>query len=260
MYLGGHGSYGEDGLELIAEKAIGRDDYGSPQCRSFGKRSNKGDCGSEVSNSRQPRAGPLGMLNALFGQFTHRNRRRHRRRHFRTLFHRRQGMLPRDLEARDITFTNDIALVKLRHKIKFSAKIQPVRLPRNDQSYLGYQCYVSGWGIQSPSQGPSLHLKGAELVVVDGTQTRGCLAQSGHGKLCALSLDDFNGKAGAACPGDSGSPLVTYDTRNGGWTLIGLLSNGAKSCFKGMPEIYTKVGDYLDWIYETINQNDHSVP
>ena len=91
--------------------------------------------------------------------------------------------------------------------------------------------------------------------VVDGSKTKGCKAQSGFGKLCALSLDDFNAKAGAACPGDSGSPLVTYHEQNGGWTLIGLLSNGAKSCFKGLPEVYTKVGDYLDWIHTTINEN-----
>ena len=84
---------------------------------------------------------------------------------------------------------------------------------------------------------------------------KGCKAESGFGKLCALSLDDFNAKAGAACPGDSGSPLVTYHEQNGGWTLIGLLSNGAKSCIKGLPEVYTKVGDYLDWIHTTISEN-----
>ena len=93
------------------------------------------------------------------------------------------------------------------------------------------------------------------LQVVDGTKTQGCKSQSGFGKLCAVSLDDFNNKAGAACPGDSGSPLVTFDEQNGGWTLLGLLSNGAKSCFKGLPEVYTKVGDYLDWIHTTIREN-----
>ena len=94
--------------------------------------------------------------------------------------------------------------------------------------------------------------------IVDGSREKGCSAQTGWGKLCAVSLDNFNGQAGSACPGDSGAPLVTFDTKNGGWTLIGLLSNGAKSCFKGLPEVYTKVGDYLDWIYKTMNEN--SVP
>ena len=170
----------------------------------------------------------------------------------------RHGPLPQTRQGRDITFTNDIALIKLNRRVRFTDKIQPVKLPHSQFSYMGYQCYVSGWGIQAPDEGPSPSLKGAELVVVDGSQTQGCSTQSGWGKLCAVSLDDFNGKAGAACPGDSGSPLVTYDSKNGGWTLIGLLSNGAKSCFKGLPEVYTKVGDYLDWIYDTIREN--SVP
>jgi len=53
---------------------------------------------------------------------------------------------------------------------------------------------------------------------------------------------------------------VTWDQNNGGWTLIGLLSNGAKSCFEGNPEIYTKVGDYLPWIYDTMRRSEHEVP
>lgn len=264
VYLGSHASYGEDGIEVVAERAIGRDDYGQPQ---FRKR----------SNMRQPRAQPLGiggrpsrgpisLWHSLFGggarQFNRRYRQKpprktHRR--GRLHFAHRLGELLDPIansnSGRDVTFTNDIALVKLSRKVRFTDKVQPIKLPKSGLSYQGYQAYVSGWGIQSPYEGPSSKLKGAELVVVDGTKTKGCIAQSGYGKLCAVSLDDFNDKAGAACPGDSGSPLVTYDEQNGGWTLIGLLSNGAKSCFKGLPEVYTKVGDYLDWIHKTIREN-----
>jgi len=254
VYVGSHAKYGEDGTEIVAERAIGRDDYGQPQ---FRKR----------SNMRQPRAypvggpvrGPLSLWQSLFGggsQYNRRYRSRKNHRHGRLHFAHRLGDLLEPLvTGRDVTFTNDIALVKLNRKVRFSDKVQPIKLPKGGLSYQGYQAYVSGWGIQGPYEGPSSRLKGAELVVVDGSKTKGCKAQSGFGKLCAVSLDDFNAKAGAACPGDSGSPLVTYHEQNGGWTLIGLLSNGAKSCFKGLPEVYTKVGDYLDWIHTTINEN-----
>ena len=50
--------------------------------------------------------------------------------------------------------------------------------------------------------------------------------------------------------------MVTWDEKNGGWTLIGLLSNGARSCFRGMPEVYTKVADYLKWIHKTMEKHD----
>ena len=45
VYVGSHAKYGEDGTEIVAERAIGRDDYGQPQ---FRKR----------SNMRQPLTGP----------------------------------------------------------------------------------------------------------------------------------------------------------------------------------------------------------
>ena len=64
-----------------------------------------------------------------------------------------------------MTFTNDIALVKLNRKVRFTDKVQPIKLPKGGFSYEGYQAYVSGWGIQSPFEGPSSVLKGAELVV-----------------------------------------------------------------------------------------------
>ena len=61
--------------------------------------------------------------------------------------------------------------------------------------------------------------------------------------------------AGAACPGDSGSPLVTWE-EPAGWTLIGLLSNGARSCFDGKPEVYTRVSSYMEWIQTTMAKYD----
>ena len=55
--------------------------------------------------------------------------------------------------------------MKLNRKVRFSDKVQPIKLPKGGLSYQGYQAYVSGWGIQGPYEGPSSRLKGAELVV-----------------------------------------------------------------------------------------------
>ena len=73
--------------------------------------------------------------------------------------------------------------------------------------------------------------------------------------MCAVNSRDF-GVSGSTCPGDSGSPLVTWDEQNDGWTLIGVLSNGARSCFQGMPEVYTEVVSYLRWIQETMERHE----
>ena len=157
VYLGSHASYGEDGQEIVAQVAIGREDYGKAQC-SFKKRSNAPGADLCIS-ARQPRhLAPFSLFEAIFGRF------RRKRRNY--PISKRQGLLEKAISVgKDITFTNDIALVKLSHKVNFSDKIQPVRLPKNTFNYQGYQCYVTGWGIQGPFEGPSASLKGAELVV-----------------------------------------------------------------------------------------------
>ena len=115
---------------------------------------------------REPRGplfeGPQSWLTRLFDRRRyHQNRRQSRQSSHR--FRKRIGQLIR--QGRDVTFTNDIALIKLRNRILFSDKIHPVNLPHPDFTYMGYQCYVSGWGIQGPDEGPSPTLKGAELAV-----------------------------------------------------------------------------------------------
>ena len=158
VYLGSHASYGEDGQEIVAQVAIGREDYGKAQC-SFKKRSNAPGGADLCISARQPRhLAPFSLFEAIFGRF------RRKRRNY--PISKRQGLLEKAISVgKDITFTNDIALVKLSHKVNFSDKIQPVRLPKNTFNYQGYQCYVTGWGIQGPFEGPSASLKGAELVV-----------------------------------------------------------------------------------------------
>jgi len=238
VFLGSHGRFGEDGLFIPADKAIGRKDYGRPQC---------------PHNSRNSICslfkGPIYNLN-----YYRRPRKYSRRRG-------KQGQAikgtPHFNIKMDTTFTNDIALVRLSQPVDYTQWVSPVRLPRLNapRKYFGYTAYVSGWGVRGPGQGPSKILKGAELTIVNGAETRGCSRQTGWGKICAISSQDTGG-GGSACPGDSGSPLVTWDEKNGGWTLIGLLSNGARSCFKGMPEVYTKVADYLKWIHKTMEKHD----
>ena len=68
-------------------------------------------------------------------------------------------------------------------------------------------------------------------------------------------MDDFNG-GGSACPGDSGSPLVTWDEQLSGYMLIGIVSNGAPSCFQGHPSVFTDVAAYTNWIQKTIEYHD----
>lgn len=58
----------------------------------------------------------------------------------------------------------------------------------------------------------------------------------------------FSGEQGiGVCSGDSGGPLVSNNK------LIGIVS-WAKLCGKGVPDGFTRVSEYADWIEKTIQE------
>jgi secreted trypsin-like serine protease len=69
----------------------------------------------------------------------------------------------------------------------------------------------------------------------------------GGGKFANLYLSINLILKFAACMGDSGGPLVQDDG-----SLIGIVSWGVP-CGQGMPDIFTKVSEYKDWIDSVID-------
>ena len=51
-----------------------------------------------------------------------------------------------------------------------------------------------------------------------------------------------------ACKGDSGGPLMVNDLKTNQWSLIGIISWGYGCAEKMLPGVYTKVGNYFNWI------------
>lgn len=64
-------------------------------------------------------------------------------------------------------------------------------------------------------------------------------------KMCAVGVD-----RSGPCPGDSGSPLVVYGDHEA--TLVGLVSNGAEVCTRGLPGIFTRVRDNINIVNKSI--------
>ena len=57
-----------------------------------------------------------------------------------------------------------------------------------------------------------------------------------------------------ACNGDSGGPLMC-EREDGSVYLPGIISWGYECAEKDTPGVYTKNANYLDWIHQTILEN-----
>ena len=55
------------------------------------------------------------------------------------------------------------------------------------------------------------------------------------------------------CKGDSGAPLMLFNTQRCAFEIVGVTSIGSTACGSGLPGVYTKVDSYIDWINEVVD-------
>ncbi|XP_074833056.1 transmembrane protease serine 5 [Carettochelys insculpta] len=151
----------------------------------------------------------------------------------------------------------DIALMKLAEPLNFSEAIHAVCLPLAHQDFPhGTHCWVSGWGYTRPEHvHVSELLKEASVPLISPKKCNSSCLYSGKltpRMLCAGYLD---GKVDA-CQGDSGGPLVCQDEL--AWRLVGIVSWGTGCADPNSPGVYTKVAEFLDWIYHVVESHSDS--
>ena len=72
--------------------------------------------------------------------------------------------------------------------------------------------------------------------------------------LFFINLQGYEaGVSGLTCGGDSGSPLVIYDSQNEQYTQIGIVSGGQCSSLK-FPAVFVRIEEQkiLEFIYKTV--------
>ncbi|XP_046967546.1 chymotrypsin-1-like [Vanessa cardui] len=142
---------------------------------------------------------------------------------------------------------NDIALIQLSNPLKFSKKVQAIRLPRRPMS----TSLVTFVGRGKDETGNlSKNLQKVQLLRLSTEQCIHLVPEEYHRyvwqnielfekiNICAKREFDMP----SICHGDSGSPLFT------GNTLIGLASYIGKQCTQVRLGFYVNVASYLPWI------------
>ncbi|XP_053549033.1 complement C1s subcomponent-like [Bombina bombina] len=151
-------------------------------------------------------------------------------------------------------YNNDIALVQLIRKVKMGPCISPICLPQKGASSSlqpGKIGYIAGWGMtESSNQDWARDLLYASIPISRLDKCSSIKdAVLTENMMCAGDL----GKD--SCSGDSGGPFMFEDPQDPNRQFVGgIVSWGPPIC--GNFGLYTKVENYLDWIEETIRDNE----
>ncbi|EDV57443.1 trypsin alpha-like [Drosophila erecta] len=116
-----------------------------------------------------------------------------------------------DLPIFDIK--NDIAVVRLSKRLKFTSKVHPIPLA-NSNPYPGTEALIAGWGYTYTSDNKILSpitLRGASVEILS---SKNCGVSHGQSTICAGYYEK------TFCVGDSGGPLVINKE------LVGVVSGG----------------------------------
>lgn len=155
----------------------------------------------------------------------------------------------------EYTFDSDIALLYLNDSVVFGPYAVPACLPNPNLSKLlmrdGTMGLATGWGATRYLGRSSRFLRKVALPVVDHMKCIGSTQQIiTDNMFCAGYLEMERD----ACSGDSGGPYVV--NYRGTWFLTGVVSWGERCAAKGKYGVYTRLGNYLSWIRDTIRDHE----
>ncbi|XP_068241561.1 uncharacterized protein [Palaemon carinicauda] len=164
----------------------------------------------------------------------------------------------------EISFINDISLLRLNEPVRFTDYVRPVCLPspgsiiRNNR-----MCTLVGWGQLYESG--KIFPDTLQEVQVPLISTVECVKRTAFLPLYRITDDmfcaGFDRGGRDACLGDSGGPLMCQEP-DGTWMLVGVTSNGYGCARPHRPGVYTKVVKYLEWMNQVmeLTRSDLVVP
>lgn len=140
---------------------------------------------------------------------------------------------------------NDIGLIRVTYKIITSNVVRPVGLSNEpSSSSANLPLTVSGWGLTKyPSNVFPNILQWLIMLSISNYE---CQQKILDKEIFDTHICTLPRVGQGICHGDSGSPLVYRDQQHG-------ISSWPVPCGKGLPDIYTRVSTYRDWIKTITN-------
>ncbi|KAM4771150.1 vitamin K-dependent protein C [Rhinophrynus dorsalis] len=148
-------------------------------------------------------------------------------------------------------YDHDIALLYLRSPAVFGEYSRPICLPSPGLGRMltqeGEIGQVSGWGSTRYKGSASRFLLRVRLPIVSQET---CMASTQKVLTGNMFCAGYSMEAKDACKGDSGGPFAVLYRNT--WYLIGVVSWGEGCAEDGKYGVYTRVGNYIPWIKDTI--------
>lgn len=156
------------------------------------------------------------------------------------------------------TFDSDLALVLLQTPVVLNPTALPACLPDRHLSVSllrkDMMGVVSGWGTTHYLGRSSRFLRKVALPVVNH---RTCVLSTEQvvteNMFCAGYVDSSRD----SCSGDSGGPFVVHF--KGVWYLTGVVSWGERCATRGKYGVYTRLGNFLNWMQETMETEERTL-
>jgi trypsin len=150
---------------------------------------------------------------------------------------------------------NDIGVIRVNKDIVYNKKVQPIKLATERFEGYGRSVMFAGWGATKRinNEWPSANdLQEIELKIFEQDKCREAWKKIGPQKVLDSQICTFTKMREGMCFGDSGSPLVIDGVQIGFASYV--LEN---QCAAGIPDVFTRVHSYLDWIKEHIARFDN---
>ncbi|CAN7984354.1 unnamed protein product [Ixodes hexagonus] len=152
------------------------------------------------------------------------------------------------------TFEYDLALLRFYDAIPFKDNVLPVCVPDTNDTYVGRNAVVTGWGrLYEDGPLPSVMQK-VSVPIITNKECETMYRKAGFIEdIPNIFICAGLAKGGKdSCEGDSGGPLVLKDPSTGQWSLIGIISWGIGCALPNQPGVYTRITHFAEWIRQII--------